>query len=465
VSGLTGKGVDELLLVLDELAVGSGNGRGGSLARLPVDRVFVLKGIGVIATGTLWSGEIRPGDTLYTVAGHRPRVRGAQNHGRPTEIAYAGARTALDLVGIEASELEPGDVLLSSPIAKTRAFDARVRLLEGAPPLKHGTSLRLYHGTRATDTRIRLLDRGELLPGESVLCRLVLQGGLVALPGDRFVLRSSSPQITVGGGTVLDPAPTGRRPEPGWLEALEKGDWGRVVPLALRTHAPRRGMTVEELSLIVPAGPAEVSAAAESSPQVARLSDLYVLTDEAEAGRERLLGALRRRARDRPESPELSTAEARAATGLDARLADALISEMVGGDKPELRTVEASIVLPGSEQVPLELEREAGGLLKTLRGAGAEPPALGDTPAARLLIKRGEAVQLGGGLLASADVTETVLEEIKSACQEEGEVTLAGFRDRLKTSRRYAQAWLEYADAVGVTRRVGDGRVLTRRYR
>ncbi|MDQ4042767.1 MAG: selenocysteine-specific translation elongation factor [Actinomycetota bacterium] len=461
VSGVTGKGVDELLLALDELA-GSSAGRVETLARLPVDRAFVLKGIGLVATGTLWSGEIRPGDTLYTTAGRRPRVRGVQNHGRPAEAARAGARTALDLVGIEAGELEPGDVLLSNPVPTTRTLDARIQLLESAHPLKHGIRLRLYHGTRATNARVRLLDRKELAPGESALARLALQEELVALPGDRFVLRSSSPQVTVGGGTVLDPAPTGRRSEKRWLEALESGDWARVVPLAL-ARVPQRGMTAEELSFVVPVAPDEVVAVAEGSPEVAKLGDLYALTGEVEAARQRLLEALKKRAEERPESPELSVAEARTATRLDARLADALLAALSGDAK--VLTTETGVSLPDAEEVPPELEKEAGELLETLRRTGAEPPATEATPAARFLLKRGEVVRLTDGLFASKEAEEAILEEIKTVCREEGEISLAGFRDRLHTSRKYAQAWLEYADAAGVTRRVGDTRVLTRRYR
>jgi selenocysteine-specific elongation factor len=464
VSGVTGKGVDELLPALDELAGGSETGHPGALARLPVDRAFVLKGIGLVATGTLWSGEIRPGDTLYTATGRRPRVRGVQNHGRPADVARAGARTALDLVGIEAGELEPGDVLLSSPIPATSALDARIQLLESTYPLKHGVRLRFYHGTRATNARVRLLDRKELAPGESALARLMLQEELVVLPGDRFVLRSSSPQVTVGGGTVLDPAPIGRRPETGWLEALERGDWDRVVPLAL-ARAPKSGMTLEELALVIPARPAEISTAIESNPGVTRLEDLYATDSEVEAARNALLDALTKRAEDRPESPELSVAEARASTGLDARLADALLTEMVGGKDPQIRVSEDGVSLPHAEDVPPELEREAEELLRSLLWAGAEPPAMEATSAARLLLKRGEAVRLDGGLFAASEAAEVVLEEIKSACREEGEISLAGFRDRLGTSRKYAQAWLEYADEAGVTRRVGDARVLTRRYR
>jgi selenocysteine-specific elongation factor len=461
VSGVTGEGLKELLVALDELAGRSEDGRAGTLARLPVDRAFVLKGIGLVATGTLWSGEVRPGDTLYTAAGRRPRVRGVQNHGRTAGVARAGARTALDLVGIEAADLAPGEVLLSSRVSPTRVFDARVQLLADASPLRHGTRLRLYHGTRATNARMRLLDRKELSPGESVLARLMLQEGLVALPGDRFVLRSSSPQITVGGGTVLDPAPTSRRIDPGWLEALEGGDWGRVVPLAL-ARAPKGGMSAGEISLVVPAGPSEISAAVEENPDVAKVGDLYAPAAELETARKRLLETLKKRAKERPESPELSVAEARTAAGLDARLADALLKEMAGG---EIRIGDAGVSLSDADEVPPELEEEAEVLLKTLRRAGVEPPLAETTPAARLLLKRGEAVQLADGLFTSDEVAQNILEEIKTATRENGEISLADFRDRLGTSRKYAQAWLEYADTAGVTRRVGDARVLTRRYR
>jgi selenocysteine-specific elongation factor len=370
----------------------------------------------------------------------------------------------LDLVGIEAAELEPGDVLLSSPVPTTRALDGRIQLLESALPLKHGIRLRLYHGTRATNARVRLLDCGELPPGESALARLVLQEDLVVLPGDRFVLRYSSPQVTVGGGVVLDPAPTGRRPEPEWLEALEGGDRSRTVPLAL-ARTPGKGMTAEELALVVLATPEQIADVAGDSPEVASLGGVYALIGEVEAAHTRLLEALKGRAKGRPESPELSMAEARTATGLDARLADALISALAGGDEPEVRIAQDGVALPDADEVPPELEKEAEGLLYALRRAGAEPPAAEATPAARLLLKRGEVVRLDGGHFAASEAAEAVLEEVKSVCWEEGEISLAGFRDRLGTSRKYAQAWLEYADDAGVTRRIGDARVLTRRYR
>ncbi len=462
VSGVTGEGVEELLRALDSLAIGSsGGGSGGTLARLPVDRAFVLKGIGVIVTGTLWSGEVRPGDTLYSASGLRPRVRGIQNHGHPAEVAYAGARTALDLVGVEASEMEPGEVLLSRPVPKTRSLDARIRLLEGARPLKRGVQVRFHHGTRATNARVRLLDRDELKPGESAFARLSLQDPLVVVSGDRFILRSSSPQTTIGGGTILDPAPTGRRPDPGWLEALESGDLARSVPLAL-ARSSGEGMTADELSLAVSTTPEEVRLAAEKVPEVVELGVFYAPDVEISAARKRLVKVLKKRGRERPENPELTVAEARAATGLAPRLADALLGAM---DGRELRVTGSGVRLPGTHEVPPEIEEEAKVALETLRGAGVEPPVLEMTSGIRLLLKRGEAVRLGEQLFASGETAEIVLGKIKEVCREQDEISLSGFRDLLGTSRRYAQAWLEYSDAAGVTSRTGDVRVLTRRYR
>ncbi|MDP8950402.1 MAG: SelB C-terminal domain-containing protein, partial [Actinomycetota bacterium] len=462
VSGATGEGVDDLLKALDALAANPPDGKSGGLARLPVDRAFVLKGIGVVVTGTLWSGEIRPGDTLHTTSGRRLRVRGIQNHGRPAEVAYPGARTALDLAGIEASQITAGDVLLSRPVPETRSFDARLRLLEGAKPLAHGVRVRLHHGTRATNARVRLFDSEELRPGERAFARLRLEEPLILLPADRFVLRSMAPQVTIGGGTVLDPAPTGRRPDPGWLEALESGDATLTVPLAL-ARAPRAGMTAGDLSLAVSVAPEEIPGSVGHLSGVTKIGELFAVSEEVEAAKERLLKALEQRAGERPESPELSVAEARVATGLAASLADALLGEL--SRDGEIRVTGTGVVLPDAGEVPQELEDEASKLLEDLRRAGAEPPTVEPTPALRLLLKRAEAVSLGGNLFGAREAADSVLEEIKTVCREEGEISLGGLRDRLRTSRKYAQAWLEYSDAAGVTSRTGDVRVLTRRYR
>ncbi len=387
VSGVTGEGVEDLLRALDALAEDTADRRREDLARLPVDRSFVLKGIGVVVTGTLWSGEIRPGDVLYTPTGLRPRVRGVQNHGHPAEVAYAGARTALDLSGVEASEIEAGDVLLSYPVPAGRDLDARLRLLESARPLAHGVRVRLHHGTRSTNARVRLTDREELEPGARALARLRLDEPFVTLRGDRFVLRSMD-GVTIGGGTILDPSATGRRPDPSWLEALESGDVARAIPLAL-ARRPTEGMTTEDLSLTLGFPANEVSRAVETSADVESVGGIHAPAGEVAAARERLLEALERRAAGRPESPELTVAEARTATGLSPPLADSVLEDM-----ETLRVTDTGVSLPNMGVSP-ELEREADQLLEALRAAGSQPPSAEPTPATRLLLKRGDAVGAG----------------------------------------------------------------------
>jgi selenocysteine-specific elongation factor len=457
VSGATGEGVEDLLLALDALAGDTAEGRRDDLARLPIDRSFVLKGIGVVVTGTLWSGEIRPGDVMHTPTGLRPRVRGIQNHGHPAEVAYAGARTALDLTGVEASEIKAGDVLLSSPVHTSRDLDVRVRLLESAKPLAHGIRVRLHHGTRSTNARVRLMDREELEPGARALARLRLDEPFVTLRGDRFVLRSMD-GVTIGGGTVLDPSATGRRPDPSWLEALESGDAVKTVTLAL-DRRPGEGMTTEDLSLILGFSADEVSCAVEISAGVETIGEIHAAGAHVAAARERLLQALERRAAERPESPELTIAEARTATELSTPLSDALLAEM------EVTVTDTGVSLKNANRVPPELEREAEHLLEALQVAGLQPPTAEPTPAMRLLVKRKDAVELGNSLFAAREAAESVLDRIKTICREEGEISLARLRDSLGTSRKYAQAWLEYSDACGVTSRTGDVRVLTRRHR
>jgi selenocysteine-specific elongation factor len=218
-------------------------------------------------------------------------------------------------------------------------------------------------------------------------------------------------------------------------------------------------MTTEDLSLALGFPVEDVSRAVETSAGVETVGEIHTSAGEVAAARERLLQALQRRAAERPESPELTIAEARTATGLSLPLADALLAEM------EVTVTDTGVSLKNANRVPPELEREAEHLLEALQVAGVQPPAAEPTPAMRLLIKRKDVVELGSSLFAAREAAESVLDQIKTICRERGEISLAGLRDNLGTSRKYAQAWLEYSDACGVTSRTGDVRVLTRRHR
>jgi selenocysteine-specific elongation factor len=208
VSSRTGEGLDALKQVLHRVALGTPARSDAWAARLPVDRAFTMRGFGAVVTGTLVAGEIAEGQELELLpASQRVRVRGLQVHGRATARASAGQRTAVNLGGVEAGAVERGMVLApAGRLAPTQVFDARVEVLADAPrPLRSRARVRVHLGAAEALARAAVLgEAGEIAPGESGFVQLRLESAAVALPGERFILRSYSPQRTVAGGVVLD---------------------------------------------------------------------------------------------------------------------------------------------------------------------------------------------------------------------------------------------------------------------
>ena len=210
VSALTGAGIEELRQALEKLIAATGEKRAEGPFRLPVDRAFVVKGFGMVCTGTVLSGEL-PGSGSVEVqpGGRRLRVRGLQKHGRAVPSVAAGDRAALNLPGIEQEEIRRGDVLCEDGVfAPTFMADARLRLLPSCPrELVQRARVRLHLGTAEVLGRVVLLDREVLLPGEQGWVQLRLESPVLAAWGDRFVIRRYSPALTIGGGRILNPHP------------------------------------------------------------------------------------------------------------------------------------------------------------------------------------------------------------------------------------------------------------------
>src|ERR1043166_6041104 len=211
VSSRTGAGVEELKSKLHEAALAVPARDSDAVTRLPVDRSFTMRGFGAVVTGTLVAGEIAEGQELELLpAGARVRVRGLQGHGAAGKAATAGQRTAVNLGGVEAASVVRGMVLApAGRLSPTQIMDARVSVLNDAPrALKTRQRVRVHHGTAEVLARVVVLEAagepGEIAPGASGLVQLRLESPVVALPGDRFILRTYSPQRTVAGGEVLD---------------------------------------------------------------------------------------------------------------------------------------------------------------------------------------------------------------------------------------------------------------------
>jgi selenocysteine-specific elongation factor len=214
VSSLTGEGIPQLISTLDHLSKEIEERSSDGLFRLPIDRIFVMKGFGTVVTGTIVSGKLSLGETVEILpSGLEGKVRNLQVYNRPVEEATAGERAAVNLQGIETSAIQRGDVLVHpKTLTPTSLLDVYLEYLSIAPrPLKHRTQQRFHMGTSSTTASIFLLDREELAPGEEGFAQLRLERSVVSFPQDRFVIRGSGAIQTVGGGVVLDTHPIKHR--------------------------------------------------------------------------------------------------------------------------------------------------------------------------------------------------------------------------------------------------------------
>src|SRR5262245_799287 len=266
VSSKTGQGLDELRAALRDLAARVPARATDQLPRLPIDRVFTIRGFGTVVTGTLVAGRLQIDDRVEVFPrGAQVKVRGLQVHGRAVEQAVAGQRTAVNLQSLERAAIDRGDVLgLAGSLVPSALVDGTLELLGDAPrPLKSRDRIRFHTGTAEVMARVLLLDRAELTPGESAFARLRLEQPVVAMPRDRFVIRSYSPIVTIGGGTLLDiDPPRVRRKAPALvahLALLGSGSDEAVVAEHVR-QSGTAGARTASLSGRVGIGPARLRA-------------------------------------------------------------------------------------------------------------------------------------------------------------------------------------------------------------
>ena len=253
VSARDGRGLEDLLAALERAAGSAEAGRRAGLARLPVDRVFPLKGIGTVVTGTLWSGEIRAGDAMAVEpGGAHAGVRSVQVHDHETEVVHAGSRVGVNLRGLGRDDIGRGDWLVAPALAglSARRFDAWVSVLPGARPLRSGDQVRLHHGTAQYLARVAPLEGREISPGTAAAAVVRLDVDALVLPHDRFIVRTLSPVATVAGGEALLAGAQrwhARERHGAFLAAARAGDArGAIAALAAdRVHA---GLTREDLT-------------------------------------------------------------------------------------------------------------------------------------------------------------------------------------------------------------------------
>jgi selenocysteine-specific elongation factor len=477
-SVVTGQGLDLLKAALAQALGDIHSSRDIGKPRLPVDRVFTLRGIGTVVTGTLTGGALRRGQSVaIQPAGKAARVRNIQSHNRDVEIGMPGMRVALNLPDIAASDdIHRGDVItLAENGGASETIDALLEVSTRATrTLKDGAQVRVHHGSANVLAKVMFLSRKNLSAGEKALAQLWLKASLFVFAGDRFVLRDAAGQNTLAGGVVLDPDAKRKlfRSETRQSFLRQRADsagdaMGFVWSQVARDGAANRSQLLRKSKFST----AEISDAVSRLVGDGRLvfaGDFAADTAKWMPLRKRAADAIDARHRAHPEQPGLSLSELRAglesslpfADLFDPLVADLCRSEFVQ-DGSAIRRVKHRPALPPP------LQAAATNLRVTLQAQPFDPPSRKQLApdsisqqALRFLIETREAVEINAEVVMTADSLTRATELIRQYIRLHGPATVSQLRQELGCSRRVVVPLLERLDRSGITLRNGDARTL-----
>ncbi len=471
VSSKTGHNIDMLKLLIKEVALKVEPKPTGGLLRLPVDRVFTLKGFGTVVTGTMLSGTVRVDEQVEVLpSGIKTKVRGLHSHGKSAEQAFAGQRTALNLQGVEKDDLRRGDMVVTAGrFTTTKALDAKLELLKDSVPVKTRSQVHFHLGTSETVARIVLYEKEQLAPGQSAYCQFRLNEPVVAQAGDRFVIRRISPLETIGGGTLLDSSPRRRRKRDGVddLPVLESGSMEDRIAAKV-SNSSLDGMSIAQVEGWVKSEVPEVDKAVNElveSGTLFRFDDLLVHKDSFDMFSSRLTSMLKEFHELNPTSQGIPKEEARERLKADQRIFSDLVGKaadvLVRKDRISLKGFSAAVT-----------DEDKARVLKSLLNKGIEAPhrqdlaaelGIKDAPLADVLkVMAGEGTlkRVNDSFYISMQAYDSMLGTLKKHYAANDTMTVAEFRDLMGTTRKYALPVLEFLDASNVTVRVGDVRKL-----
>jgi len=475
-SARTGEGLDALRAALLKVANETGaRGRTG-LLRLPIDRVFTLKGFGTVVTGTLASGAVEAGEELVALpAGRKTRVRGLEVHGDPVGIAVAGQRTAMNLAGVLVLDLTRGDVLVrEGTLRETRRADVAIQLLANAS-LKYDARVRVHAASAEVLGRVKFT-AAELGKGGSTVAEIRFESNVVLGRGDRIVLRSYSPVSTIGGGCVLDPFPRARRrAEIADLQAAAGESDVQALGRFLR-EASGRGLDLATLvgRMALPQEEVRALMTGVASAIPLRGAAGQFLDASALAGlEERALSRIKESHDKDPLAKGLSKEELRRRVFGKAHPAvfDTVIARLVSAEKV---SETADLVALSAHRVQLSGPEGAAraAIEAAMSLAGLEGLALQNLHvqlrldlkvcenAVRVLVQEKAAERLGAGLLVGRAALETFRSAARSRFKSGARLDVAEIKDLTGLSRKYVIPLLEWLDRERVTRRVGAERIV-----
>ena len=477
VSSLTGAGLDELKSALARVASEVAAKNSAALARLPIDRVFTMKGFGTVVTGTLVAGTIRKSDEEELEvfpAGRRVRVRGVQVHGSPAETAVAGQRTALNLAGLSTEDLARGMTLATAhTFHATSRVDALLSLLRSAKPFKDGARVHFHAYTTETIAEARLYGTKQLKPGDESFVQLRFAEPMLLLPGDRFIVRQFSPVATIGGGVVLDASPLRRKQRieetAAFLKIMHDGSPEQV----LAARVARRGAIGLRLDEI----PGEMNVRREEATRLAAQAGLVwcnpVLVAPAVFVKLKtgVLQALKKFHDANPLVAGMSKEELRDRLNLGPDVFYGVLEKLT--EETKLEVAGELVHLPGRGVVMKDEEAESKRIIEqAFASAGLKVPSLKETLAGlkvdkiraqkivTLLLRDKVLIKISEELVFHQSALTNLRQKVAALKNAAPKMDVARFKDMTGVSRKYAIPLLEYLDRERVTRRVGDERVI-----
>ncbi len=491
VSAITGAGIETLKqTIVEQVVLATKAEENDGIPRLYVDRVFTVQGFGVIVTGTLIGGLINREQRMVILPqGDAVRVRGIQVHNEPAHVAQAGQRTALNLSGTSAQDVQRGDVLCPIEFSQvTDNIDVSLQVLSSFPRIiEHWTRFRAYLGTREIFCRLILLVDEAILPGDNVQVQLRLEQPILTFRGDRIILRDFSAQHTVGGGEVINPfAPKHKRFTPETIATLaewEEADDAQVVNTVL-LNSETLCMPEPFLYYYLPHSQTDVKAilnGLEAEGKIVRWDQsgrTPLVSDAARtaATKAKIIEILEAFHEAQPLLAGQNASQLRQKLNLDELSFEKLENQLVTGGQ---LAKEGNLIRLASHEIQFSEEEETAKetLEKLFLEAGINTPSLNElstllpeyTPKVLestfyALLNLGQFVKIADNFFTHKTVFEEVSELLTVHLRENGTITVAEFREMAQTSRKYAVPFLEYCDSQSLTIRDDNVRKLHPRH-
>ena len=487
VSSVTGQGIPDLIAALDALAGDIPPRPPSSLFRLPIDRVFTMKGFGTVITGTLVSGKVSVGDTIMIYpSGITSKVRGIQVHNQSAESAEAGMRTAINFQGLDKTTVQRGEVL-SKPGALIPSYMVDLSfhyLASNRKPLKNRTLVRLHTGTNEVLGHLVLLEQEELPPGQTAVAQIRLDSPVALVKDDRFVVRSYSPIRTIGGGQVLNPTPQKhKRLKPEIISGLQRltdEDPEEIITYHIE-QAGYSGVSYSHLKIMANLGGKQLDTILQHmlSQKIILQTDkenrIYVHQSTFETLQQKSAEYLTKYHEINPLKAGMPKEELRSKFPRlsNSKLFNLVLNQMI---KSKQIVQEENTVRLESHRVSLGVDQAdvRKKILTAYRQGKLQPPYFRevvktlDADPQRTkevlmhLVEEGQIVKTKEDLYFHADAVNELKTRLVDFLKSHGEITTPQFKEMTGASRKYVIPLIEYFDSKHVTLRVGDSRKLRR---